>query len=121
MMVPVWVLLGFAAWTIIHILTTVGLYRWSRILTGRTEMRDFRADNIEGKDWYRRAMRAHANCIENLPVYGAVVVAIVVTGAASQTLDLLAIVLLVARVCQTVVHVAFKETNPMVAVRFSFS
>ena len=79
------------------------------------------ADNIEGKDWYRRAMRAHANCIENLPVYGAVVVAIVVTGAASQTLDLLAIVLLVARVCQTVVHVAFKETNPMVALDSVFS
>ena len=65
-------------------------------------------------------MRAHANCVENLPVYGAVVVAMVVTGAASQTLDLLAIVLLVARVCQTIVHVGFKETNPMVAVRFSF-
>jgi len=49
-----------------------------------------------------------------------VVVAIVVTGAASQTLDLLAIVLLVARVCRTIVHVGFKETNPIVAVRFSF-
>ncbi len=76
MTVPVWVLLGFAAWTIIHLLTTVGIYRWSRILTGRTEMKEFRADKIEGEDWYRRAMRAHANCIENLPVYGGVVVAI---------------------------------------------
>lgn len=120
MTIPVWVLLGFAAWTILHLLTTVGVYRWSRILSGRTEIREFRADKIEGEDWYRRAMRAHANCVENLPVYGAVVVAIVVTGAASQTLDGLAMVLLAARMCQTLVHVAFRETNLLVAVRFSF-
>ena len=48
MTVPAWVVLGFAAWTIIHLLTTVGLYRWSRILTGRTEMKEFRPDNIAG-------------------------------------------------------------------------
>jgi len=119
MTVPVWVLLGFAAWTINHLLATVGLYRWSRILTGRTQMKEFRADKIEGEDWYLRAMRAQANCVENCPVYGAVVVAIVVTGAASLIFDLLAIVLLVARVRQTVIHVWFKETNPAVAVRFS--
>jgi len=112
MTVPVWVLLGFAAWTINHLLATVGLYRWSRILTGRTQMKEFRADKIEGEDWYHRAMRAQANCVENRPVYGSVVVAIVVTGAASLILDLLAIVLLVARVRQTVIHVWFKETSP---------
>jgi len=76
MTVPVWVLLGFAAWTINHLLATVGLYRWSRILTGRTQMKEFRADKIEGEDWYLRTMRAQANCVENRPVYGSVVVAI---------------------------------------------
>ena len=119
MTVPVWVLLGFAAWTINHLLATVGLYRWSRILTGRTQMKEFRADKIGGEDWYLRAMRAQANCVENRPDYGSVVVAIVVTGAASLILDLLALVLLVARVRQTVIHVWFKETNPAVAVGFS--
>jgi len=102
-----------------HLLATVGLYRWSRILTGRTQMKEFRADKIGGEDWYLRAMRAQANCVENRPVYGSVVVAIVVTGAASLILDLLAIVLLVARVRQTVIHVWFKETSPAVAVGFS--
>ena len=33
MPIPVWVLLGFAAWTLIILFTTVGVYRWSRILT----------------------------------------------------------------------------------------
>lgn len=33
-----------------------GTLRWSRILTGRTQMKEFRADKIEGEDWYHRAM-----------------------------------------------------------------
>ena len=76
MTIPMWMLLGFAAWTVALLLFTVGIYRWSRILTGRVPIREFRADRIEGDDWYRRAMRAHANCIENLPVFGAIVLAI---------------------------------------------
>ncbi len=78
MSVPVWSLLGFAAWTVILLLGTVGVYRWTRILTGRVPIRDFRADQVVGEDWYRRAMRAHANCIENLPVFGAIVFALYV-------------------------------------------
>jgi hypothetical protein len=29
MPIPVWVLLGFAAWTLLILFTTVGVYRWS--------------------------------------------------------------------------------------------
>ena len=75
MTVPVWMLLGFATWTVLLLLTTVGVYRWSRILTGRAPIREFRADRVEGEEWYKRAMRAHANCVENLPVFGAIVFA----------------------------------------------
>ena len=83
----------------------------SRILTGRAEIKDFPADEVQGGDWYKRAMRAHANCLENLPLYTAVVVAIAVTGVRSIALDWLAIVLLAARVCQTFVHIALTPTN----------
>jgi hypothetical protein len=39
MMVPVWMLVGFAAWTVLLLLATVGVYRWSRILTrGDTQL-----------------------------------------------------------------------------------
>jgi len=120
MTIPVWVLLGFAAWTLLTLFTTVGWYRWSRILTGRGQLAEFRADVAHGADWYRRAMRAHANCVENLPVYGAIVVAILAAGLQSRSLDLLAIVLLGARICQTVTHIAFEPTNTMVGVRFAF-
>lgn len=120
MTIPVWVLLLFAAWTIATLLATVGVYRWSRILTGRAALSEFRADAPQGSDWYRRAMRAHANCVENLPVYAAIVVASVASGVRSPTLDALAVVLLAARVSQTVTHVAVEQTDAVVAVRFSF-
>ena len=67
MTIPVWVLLGFAGWTLATLLGSVGLYRWSRILTGKAQIREFRADVPHGSDWYQRAMRAHANCIETSP------------------------------------------------------
>src|SRR5512141_1200963 len=105
MTVPVWMLLGFAAWTVILLLATVGVYRWSRILTGRVPIRDFRADQVEGEDWYRRAMRAHANCIENLPVFGAIVLALYASGINGAAPDYLAISVLIARIVQSLIHV----------------
>jgi uncharacterized MAPEG superfamily protein len=120
MTIPVWVLLLFAGWTLATLFATVGVYRWSRILTRRANLSEFRADEQHGSDWYRRAMRAHANCVENLPVYAAIVVAIVASGVRSPTLDTLAITMLAARALQTVTHVAFEQTDPVVAVRFAF-
>lgn len=120
MTVPVWALLGFATWTVILLLGTVGVYRWSRILTGRVAIRDFRADQIEGEDWYRRAMRAHANCIENLPVFGAIVFALQFSGVHGSTVNLLCGSVLVARVLQSLTHVCFTQTNAVASVRFAF-
>jgi uncharacterized MAPEG superfamily protein len=120
MTTPVWVLLLFAGWTLATLLATVGVYRWSHILTGRAALSEFRADDQQGSAWYRRAMRAHANCVENLPVYAAIVVAIVASGVRSSTLDTLAVVLLAARLLQTVTHVAFEQTDAIVGVRFTF-
>ncbi len=120
MTVPMWMLLGFAAWTVLLLLCTVGVYRWSRILTGRVPIRDFRADQVEGDDWYRRAMRAHANCIENLPVFGAIVLALYVSGISGPIVNYLSISVLVTRAVQSLVHVCFVQTNSAVAVRFTF-
>jgi hypothetical protein len=113
-------LVGFAAWTVLLLLATVGVYRWSRILTGRVAIREFRADQIEGAEWYKRAMRAHANCVENLPVFGAIVFALYVGNVGSVLVDALAVAVLLARVMQSLVHVCFVQTNTVTAVRFGF-
>lgn len=120
MTVPTWVLLGFALWTIAVLMVGVGIRRWSLILAGRAQLTEFPADVPHGSPAYRRAVRAHANCFENLPVYGAIVVALLAAKLDSPTLDVLAVTVLVARIGQSVVHMSFTETNTIVLVRFLF-
>ena len=120
MTVPVGMLLGFAAWTMLLLLLTVGIYRCSRIVSGRASIAGFPADRIEGEDWYRRSMRAHANCIENLPVFGAIVFALYVSGVDGHAPDYLAIGGLIARVIQSLIHVCLEQTDTVVMLRFTF-
>jgi hypothetical protein len=120
MSVPVWMLLGFAAWTVLLLVSTVGVYRWSLILAGRAPINSFRADQVEGADRYKRAMRAHANCIENLPVFGAIVVALHIGNVSGTLVDGLAVLILLARVLQSLVHLCCVQSNAVTAVRFGF-
>jgi uncharacterized MAPEG superfamily protein len=117
---PETMLVGFAAWTLLLLLTTVGVYRFGRIFRGRAGMGDFPADKIEGQGWYVRAMRAHANCIENLPVFGAIVYVISTIALRGPMVDWLCIAILAARVVQSTVHVSQVQSDRVVAVRFSF-
>lgn len=120
MTTPIWVLLAFAGWTLLILFATVGFYRWSRILTGRATVREWKPDEPQGAGWYRRAMQAHMNCVENLPVYGAVAVAILATGVQSPVLDLLALTVLVARIVQSLIHIVPEQTEPVAVFRFTF-
>jgi uncharacterized MAPEG superfamily protein len=120
MTLPVWMLVGFAGWTVLLLLGTVGVYRWSRILTGRVPIRNFRADQIEGEDWYKRAMRAHANYVENLPVFGAIVFGLHVGNVSGDLVNALAVAVLVARIMQSLAHVCFDQTNTVSSLRFAF-
>lgn len=120
MTLPTWMLLGFAMWTLALLLFTVGIYRWRRIFAGSVAIRNFPADAAGGDEWYRRATRAHANCIENLPVFGAIVFALHVGQVTGTLVDALAVAVLVARIAQSLVHVCFVHTNTIASVRFGF-
>jgi hypothetical protein len=50
MSTPVWVLLAFALWTLVTLLATIGVYRWSRMLTGQSAITAFPADRPEGDE-----------------------------------------------------------------------
>ena len=113
-------LLGFAIWTLSILTVTVGVHRWSRILTGRSAINAFPAHAPEGPGWYRRGTRAHLNCIENLPVFGAIVFLASVAGASGPVLDALGVAILCSRIVQSTVHIAFVETARTVSIRFSF-
>jgi uncharacterized MAPEG superfamily protein len=120
MTTPIWMLVGFAAWMMLLLTFTIGVYRWGLIFAGRASINGFRADQPEGADWYKRAMRAHANCVENLPVFGAIVLALDVSGTGGPFVDFASISVLAARVMQSLVHVCLSQTSSVVAVRFSF-
>lgn len=120
MTTPMWMLLGFATWTLLLLMATVGVYRWVRILFSNVPIASFRSDRLEGEDWYRRGMRAHANCVENLPVFGAIVWVISALGIDGPAVSYLSVVVLIARVCQSLVHVCHVQTDRFVAVRFTF-
>src|SRR3954469_2755748 len=120
MSVPVLVLLGFAAWTLLTLFGTIGVYRWSRILTGRASIAEWRADLPQGSSWYQSAMRAHMNCVENLPIYTALVVALTATALHSPTIDGPAIRTPPARICQTVAPIVLPPTNAAASLRFMF-
>ena len=120
MSIPVWTLLGFAVWSMLVLILTVGIYRWGLIFAGRVQVAEFRADQVEGSDRYRRAMRAHLNCLENLPIFGAIVLVIVVSGARSSALDVLALTFMGARIIQTLIHVSREQTNLLAYLRFGF-
>ena len=121
MTIPQWALLGFAVWTLLVLFGAVGVYRWSRILTGRGRISEWQADRPQGSDWYQRAMRAHMNCVENLPVFAAIVLCATAADADSRRLlDWLAGAVLVARICQTTVHLAFAPSDAAALVRFAF-
>jgi hypothetical protein len=120
MTTPLWGLLAFACWTLLVLMIGVGISRWSLILTGRAQLTDFPGDTAHGSTAYRRAVRAHANCVENLPVYGAIAMTAFAAQATSPTMDMLALVVIAARVGQSTVHMALVETNTTVGVRFTF-
>lgn len=120
MTVPVWILLAFALWTLAVVGLTVGTYRWVEMLLRREDFASWGEYRIEGAGWYRRAMRAHANCVENLPLYGALVLVTVAAGVDLPALDLFAVVFMAARIGQTTVHVAFPQTNRVVFFRSAF-
>jgi uncharacterized MAPEG superfamily protein len=64
-------------------------------------------------------MRAHSNCVENLPVFGALVLVGHVIGVRDGLFATLAMVVMGARVCQTVAHLS-SGRSLVVNIRFCF-
>lgn len=120
MTIPVWVLLFFALWTLLLLVVSVGVYRLSRIFTGRSSAREFAFPDLDQSDRHRRATRAHLNCVENLPVFGAIVLAITVSDLHSPLLDCLAITFLAARIMQSLIQLSFRQTGRVTMFRFGF-
>lgn len=65
-----------------------------------------RDEPIDLSPWAERALRAHRNALENLPVFAAFVLVAAVSGAANETTALGATLYFWARVVHAVVYIA---------------
>jgi len=95
-------LAGFAAWTLFLVLL-IGLYRASLVISGKRASNQFDPGGADVGEFSRRLCRAHANCYENLPIFGGLIAVALATGQ-SQATDGLAMWFLGARIGQSVVH-----------------
>lgn len=94
------------------------LYRSTQVLMGKQAADAFPRGDHTGPAWYRRCMDAHANSIENLPLYlGLLVVAHFV--GAMPLLDQVAYLYFAARLGQVLVHL-IAASHYWVLIRFSF-
>ena len=118
MTTPLRCLLGFVAWTL-FLLFLIGVARVSKVLAGKAKAGDFPAGVPHGSDPYWRLNRAHLNCLENLPLFGSVVLIATVAGIRAAILDTLSRVILGARIGQSLAHLS-SGGEVAVNVRFAF-
>lgn len=109
-------LLGFITWTL-ALLVLMELVRSKLVLTGTVSANEFNPENTNLSPFMQRLARAHANCLEGLPVFGGLLLLAVVAGKAAVT-DPLAVVLLGARVAQSLIHL-WSTSPTAVTVRFT--
>lgn len=94
----------FIAWAL-ALLVLMELLRSHLVLTGRVPSNGFTPDNAKLSPFMQRLARAHANCIESLPLFGGLLLLALATGQQAVT-DPLAPWLVLARVVQSTIHLA---------------
>jgi len=86
------------------------------VLTREVTPNGFNPDNSNLSPFMQRLARAHANCVEGLPIFGGLMVVAILAGKAHVT-DPLAYVLLAARIAQSIIHLA-STSSVAVTARF---
>lgn len=109
-------LLGFISWAL-FLLVLMEVIRSRLVLTGRVAANGFDPENSGLSPFMQRLARAHANCLEGLPIFGCLMVVAVIAGKASLT-DPLAYPLLGARLVQSSIHLV-STSSAAVTARFS--
>lgn len=109
-------LLGFICWTLL-LLVLMEAIRSRLVLSGAVAANAFDPQNSRLSPFMQRLARAHANCLEGLPVFGGLMLVAVVANKAHLT-DPLAYWLLGARIVQSGIHLA-STSAPAVTARFA--
>lgn len=109
-------LTGFIAWTLL-LLVVMELIRTQLVLRGKVAANGFTPDNAGLSPFMQRLARAHANCVEGLPVFGGLLLVAIISGHTAMT-DPLAYGFLACRVFQSLVHLTSLSATA-VSLRFT--
>lgn len=106
---------AFVAWAL-ALLVVMETIRSKMVLARQVAANDFVPDNANLSPFMQRLARAHANCLEGIPIFGGLMLVALVSERQSVT-DPLAYVLLFARILQSTIHLI--SVNPIaVTLRF---
>lgn len=108
-------LTGFIAWTL-FLLVLMESIRSKLVLSKVVPANGFNPENSNLSPFMQRLARAHANCLEGLPIFGGLLVVAVLSGNSAMT-DPLAFVFLGARILQTLIHLS-SLSSVAVTLRF---
>jgi len=106
----------FIAWTLL-LLVLMEIIRSKLVMTKTVAANRFQPDNANLSPFMQRLARAHANCLEGLPLFGGLMLVAEVAGKSGIT-DPLAFFLLAARITQSLIHL-FSISPTAVTLRFT--
>lgn len=109
-------LVGFITWTLL-LLLLMEVIRSKLVLSKQVAANAFNPSNSNLSPFMQRLARAHANCLEGLPIFGGLMLITVATAQTAIT-DPLAYLLLAARIVQSLVHLS-SVSELAVTLRFS--
>ena len=95
-------LTGFIAWSL-FLLVLMESIRSKLVLTKVVPANGFNPENTNLSPFMQRLARAHANCLEGLPIFGGLLVVAVLSGKTAVT-DSLAYIFLGVRILQSLIH-----------------
>ncbi len=97
-------LTAFIAWAL-ALLLWMEIIRSKLVLSKQVPANAFVPDNANLSPFMQRLARAHANCLEGLPIFGGLMLVAIATSRTALT-DPLAYLLLAARITQSTIHLA---------------
>ena len=109
-------LVFYALWAVVLVLM-VGGDRVLLVLKGDAKVTSFSPGVPHGSESYWRINRAHMNTVENLPIFAAVVLAGWAIGLETLLFNRLAVIVVCARVVQSVIHI-LSGSAPAINLRF---
>ena len=114
---PIASLVLFAVWGLLLVIS-IGTWRLAMAVSGNMPQGGFNPGTPHGGAAYWRLNRAHMNVVENLPFFGAIVLGGMIANVQEPNFQMLASIVLLARIAQTIIHVT---SGAQVAILLRFT